>query len=45
MKIMRLTFLALSVAVMISSCKTVVTTIPVPVGSTEAIVATKKSLL
>ena len=42
MRIKRIAFLALSVSVLISSCKTAVTTIPVPAGSTEAVVATGK---
>ena len=43
MRIMRLALPMLCVAVLISSCKTAVTTIPVPPGSTEAIVAVAKN--
>lgn len=42
MRITRVTFLALSIAVLVSSCKTAITTIPVPAGSTEAIAAVGK---
>jgi subtilisin family serine protease len=42
MRITRVTFLALSVAVILSSCKTAITTIPVPAGTTEAIAAVGK---
>ena len=42
MRITRVMFLALSVAVILSSCKTAITTIPVPAGSTEAIAAVGK---
>jgi len=44
MRIMRLAFLALSLAVIMSSCKTSVTTIPVPTGSSEAIIAIGKKV-
>ena len=42
MRIMRVTLLALCAASVMLSCKTVVNTIPVPAGSTEAIIATAK---
>lgn len=42
MRIMRTALLTLCMAVAILSCKTVVNTVPVPAGSTEAIVATGK---
>ena len=42
MRITRVTFLTLSVAIILASCKTTVTTIPVPAGSVEAIAAVGK---
>ena len=42
MRITRVMFLTLSVAVILASCKTAITTIPVPAGATEAIAAVGK---
>ena len=42
MKIIKNTFLVLATAVIMTSCKTSITTIPVPAGSSQAVVATGK---
>ena len=44
MKIIKNTFLVLATAVIMTSCKTSITTIPVPAGSSQAVVATGKKV-
>ena len=44
MKIIKNTFLVLATAEIMTSCKTSITTIPVPAGSSQAVVATGKKV-
>lgn len=44
MKIIKSTFLVLATAVIMTGCKTAITTTPVPVGSSQAVVATGKKV-